>query len=189
MKPISFLFLLTFLLSCTKSSEIEPEKYLNSKEIDAFKYSISRYVGKLAKKATHETKFEQRFDSEYLNQAENMELIFYYIKPDTEEHFFAIAKIAPSLKIKKTVTVGKLKKDSQGGIVQYEEIFRTWKMEEPELIEKTKILFSKSIKGEDLSKFYTKNSQPEFYIEFPDDVTYYDTQKRKWVTQNELSIE
>ncbi len=183
----SFVFLILF--SCSKSSEIETHTYLNKQEIEDFKYSVSRYVGKLAKKATHETKFEKRFDREYQNQSQNMELIFYYINPKTEEHFFAISKIAPSLKIKKTATVGKLKKDSQGAIIYYEEIFRTWKMEEPELLEKTKLLFMKSIKGEDLTKYYTQNSQPEFYIEFPDEFTYFDKQKRKWVIQNDLSNE
>jgi len=53
-------------------------------------------------------------------------------------------------------------------------------MEIPELKSKSKLLFENYIDGNDLSKFYTKNSKGEFFIEFPDDINYYDTDLRKW---------
>ncbi len=57
-------------------------------------------------------------------------------------------------------------------------------MEIPELKTKSKQLFIDFIDGKDLSQFYTKNSKGEFFIEFPDDYTKYDTESRKWITIN-----
>jgi hypothetical protein len=94
--------------------------------------------------------------------------------------YFAVSKIAPSIKLKKTTTVGKLKFDKNDSIVFYQEAFRTWKMEPKELEEKTKLLFYKYLNNEDLSDYYTVNSNPEFYIEFPDEMTKFDTISRTW---------
>ncbi len=68
-------------------------------------------------------------------------------------------------------------------IVYYEEICRTWKMEEDELKTKTAMLFEKVLNEEDLSPYLTKNSSPEFYIEFLDDLNYYDVKDRIWKTK------
>ena len=65
-------------------------------------------------------------------------------------------------------------------IVYYEEICRTWKMEEDELKTKTAMLFNMVINEEDLSPYLTKNSSPEFYIEFPDDINFFDVNERIW---------
>jgi hypothetical protein len=56
-------------------------------------------------------------------------------------------------------------------------------MEIPELKEKTKILFDKIVNDKDVSNYYTKNSDPEFWIEFPDDQTTYNTKLREWQTK------
>jgi hypothetical protein len=189
MKHFYLLLALLFLIGCKKEAiNTSPNTYLSELEQKNFNYSIIRYTGRLAKKATHKTKFESKFDEEYLALAEASDLVFYYPDSKTGEIYFAITKIAPSLKIKKMTTVGKMKKDASGTIEMYEEAFRTWKMEEPELLQKTELLFLKYVNGEDLSPYYTKNSQPEFYIEFPDENTYYDTKNRIWVSNISIGI-
>lgn len=190
MKHFCLLFTIIICITACKPEKINtnPEAYLSELDQKNFNYSIIRYTGRLAKKATHKTKFESKFDDEYLALAEASDLAFYYPDAKTGELYFAITKIAPSLKLKKTATVGKLKKDASGNIVSYEEGFRTWKMEEPELLQKTELLFLKYIKGEDLTPYYTKNSQPEFYIEFPDENTYFDTKNRIWVSNISIGI-
>ncbi len=179
-----YLLLTFFCLTACKTDSIDknPEAYLSDLEQKNFKYSIIRYTGRLAKKATHQSKFNQEFDQEYKALAEATDLAFYYPDPKSGEIYFAVTKIAPSLTLKKIATVGKLKKDNLGNIIAYEEAFRTWKMAEPELLQKTELLFLKYIKGEDLMGFYTANSLPEFYIEFPDQTTYYDVKNRIWKT-------
>jgi len=163
--------------------------YLNEEQVESFKYEIIRYSDKLAKKATHETKFDAKFDSIYQLKAKSAELYHYFVDEKSNEIYFAIARIAPSLKVKKVVTVGKLTKDAEGKITSYEEAFRTWKMEIPELKTKTKLLFEKYIDGEDLTPYYTKNSKGEFYIEFPDENTFYDKNARKWQSKSNLVLE
>lgn len=189
-KFIYSLFILVLFYSCQKEPQkILPSDYLTVAQVESFKYEIIRYTDKLAKNATHETKFESQFDSIYQLKAKSAELYHYYVDEKSNEIYFAIARIAPSLKVKKVVTVGKLTKDADGKIVSYEEAFRTWKMEIPELKTKTKLLFEKYIDGEDLTPYYTKNSNGEFYIEFPDDNTFYDKNTRKWQSKSNLVIE
>ena len=189
-KFIYSLFILVLFYSCQKEPQkILPSDYLTVAQVESFKYEIIRYTDKLAKNATHETKFESQFDSIYQLKAKSAELYHYYVEEKSNEIYFAIARIAPSLKVKKVVTVGKLTKDADGKIVSYEEAFRTWKMEIPELKTKTKLLFEKYIDGEDLTPYYTKNSNGEFYIEFPDDNTFYDKNTRKWQSKSNLVIE
>ena len=190
MKFIYSLFILVLFYSCQKEpKKILASDYLNEEQVESFKYEIIRYTDKLAKKATHETKFDHQFDSIYRAKAKSAELYHYFIDEKSNEIYFAIARIAPSLKVKKVVTVGKLSKDTNEKITSYEETFRTWKMEILELKTKSKFLFEKYIEGEDLTPYYTENAKGEFYIEFPDSNTYYDKNKRKWVSKGITTIE
>ena len=170
---------LLLVLSCQKNRDVEPINYLSETEQFDFKYKLVRYFEGLPKKATHQTKFDSIFDDYYKSKAEQCNLL-YYFKDDSNGVYFAIAKIAPSITVKKVATIGKVSFDTNNEIVYYEEIARTWKMPEEELAEKSKILFLDIIQGNDISKYYTKNSQPELFIEFPDDVTYFDTKDRSW---------
>ncbi len=185
MKNISFLFILLFTVLSCKENKInaDPNASLTVAEQESFKYSVSRYINRLARKAAHDSKFNHEFDQEYKEMAERNDLLYYY-EDEKGGIYFAIAKIAPSLTLKKAATVGRLKIDSQGNITEYEEGFRTWKMPEEELREKTGILFEKYYKGEDLSGYYTENSNGEYYIEFPDRLTTYNKEKRQWHTEN-----
>ena len=183
MKNIVLILLLCTLFSCQKEViNSNPDQFLTLKEQSNFKYSIVRYVDDLAKNANQSTKFDTIYNSEYLKRATNMDLLFYHNDSLNKTVYFAVTKIAPSLKLKKVATVGQIKYANNGDIAFYEEGFRTWKMEPIELKEKTTILFTKYLKKEDLSKFYTINSNPEFYIEFPDEVTTFDTISRSWKT-------
>jgi hypothetical protein len=180
------ILVLLLMLSCQKEAKvIEPNYYLNKQEQEQFLYSIIRYVERLPKEATNENKFETRFDKDYKQMMSDCELLCYY-KDQQNNIYFAVSKIAPSVKLKKTATLGKLRFGKDKNIVFYEEVCRTWKMEPKELFEKTELLFTKYIQNEDLSDYYTENSKPEFYIEFPDQNTYYDTNRRNWVTKNAL---
>jgi hypothetical protein len=171
------------VFSCKQEAKrIDPSLYLNKEEQFNFKYSVSRYVDRLPKNATEETKFDPEFDEDYKKRSENAELMCYYVDKETGEIYFAIAKIAPSLVLKKVVTAGKLKKNEKGDIIAYEEEFRTWKMEVAELKTVSEMLFNKYVNKEDLSPFYTRNAQGKFIIEFPDEHVSYDKEKRTWIS-------
>lgn len=166
-----------------KIENIAVDNFFSKKEQEAFKHNIVRYYEGLPKKATHETKFDSIFNAYYETKAAENDFLFCH-KNENGEIYFAVAKIAPSLTLKKVATIGKVSLDNNNKITYYEEICRTWKMSEEELNEKTTMLFQKIIQGKDISSFYTKNSQPKFIVEFPDDLTYYDTQLRQWKNKN-----
>ncbi|TDD78468.1 hypothetical protein [Flavobacterium caseinilyticum] len=183
MKNFLFLGVFFILNGCvTEQKNTNPNDYLTNEEQTKFKYSIVRYYDDLAPKATHETKFDTIFDSYYKKKSDASDLLFYYFDKEKETAYFAITKIAPSLQVKKVATVGSVTYKDGETIQTYEEKFRTWKMPVPELQKKTTMLFTKYIEGDDLSPYYTKNSNGDFIIEFPDEVTQYDTKSRKWVT-------
>lgn len=178
-----YLFLFLLIISCKEEPKnISPTTYLNKKEQELFNYKIIRYIQRLPKYATEENKFESQFDVDYKNSMNDCSLLYYY-KDNEGFIYFAISKTAPSIKLKKTATVGKLKFTKNDSIVYYNEAFRTWKMEPKELEVKTKLLFTKYINNEDISSYYTVNSEPEFYIEFPDEKTYFDNSNRVWKTK------
>lgn len=182
MKPTILILSLLFLcISCKQEKkEIKPIAYLTIEQQSNLKLDIIRYIDDLAKYATNENKFDTIFDKEYKEKANKIELMFAYKNPENDTLFFAVAKIAPSLKLKKVATVGKLVYDKNQKISFFQEGFRTWKMEINELDTTTEMLFQKYILNEDLSEFYTKNSNGKFIIEFPDDNNYYDTKTRSW---------
>jgi hypothetical protein len=182
MKTYFFIIILLITFSCQKDIASSPSDYLSKDEIVNFKINIVRYFEGLPKNVDHNKKWDTIYNDYYNQKAAASDLLHYY-KNDDGFIYFAVAKIAPSMILKKNATIGKLKMENDS-IVYYEEIARTWKMEVPELKEKTKILFDKIVNGKDVSEYYTKNSDPEFWIEFPDDQTFYNTKERKWETKN-----
>jgi hypothetical protein len=167
------------IFGCEQKLETIPTSSLSSAEIGAFKQHIVRYFEGEPKDISYpSTKWDRNFDEYYNSKARSAELLHYYKSKDGYV-YFAVAKVAPSLILKKVATIGKLKLE-RDSIVYYEEICRTWKMEMPELKEKSEKLFQLIVKGKDVSSYYTKNSQPEFWIEFPDDMNFYSTEERQW---------
>ncbi|HMN90369.1 MAG TPA: hypothetical protein PKD70_08675 [Saprospiraceae bacterium] len=184
---VKFLPLLLIVIACNQS---KPEAYsadntLDSNAQQAFLYDIIRYMGKLPGKANQMTKFEAVFDDHYREQAARHRLELYYNDAKTGDIYFLTSRIAPSIKVKRVAIGGKLRRDEQGKVVYYEEVFRTWKMEEPEMKEKSGMLFVKMLKGEDLSLYYPENSGKEEYIEFPNQDVYFDVAQRVWASRLE----
>ncbi|MFC3198158.1 hypothetical protein ACFOET_11100 [Parapedobacter deserti] len=177
-------FFSSFLLSCNQTRTYAPDNHLSAAQQDSFKYEIIRFVGRLPKRATYATKFESRFDEPYRLMARAMELDKYYYNPSDDYIYFEMSRIAPSLYEKYVATGGRLKRDDQGKIVEYEEIYRTWKMAREDLEEKTAIFFDHMVKGKDLSSFYTVNVGDTEHIEFPDEHTYFDKNERRWIRKN-----
>jgi hypothetical protein len=175
-------FTLLILISCNKTIESNPDHKLSKVEQENFKSKIVRFYESLPKDAHNKNTLDTTYIKYYERKAKESDLLHYY-KNENNEIYFAVAKIAPSLKLKKVATIGKMKLNDKDSIIFYQEIARTWKMEIPELKEKTKTLFDLIVQEKSVEKYYTKNSNPEFWIEFPDDFTTYDTINRNWLTK------
>lgn len=180
MKIIQTVLFLTILslAACTANRDYEVSSHLSSSEQEAFKRSIIRYVAPLPEKADEENRFDVKFDAHYARQTDRVRLDKYFPSPDGYI-YFEISRIAPSFKVKRVATAGRLRYDENGEIEEYEEVYRTWKMEEEELATKTKLLFSRFIAGGELTPYLSTNSDEE-YIEFPDNQVKYDRELRRW---------
>lgn len=179
-KLLSVLFVVT---GCGPSYQVGDR--LSVDEQEAFKYLVIRYAGGLPKRATDSTKFEARFDEAYQAQARAMQLDKHYRNKEDGFTYFEISRVAPSLHERFVATGGRLKIDSAGSIIEYEEIYRTWKMPRKDLEKKTSVFFDGMVKGRDLSPYYTVNVGDTEHIEFPDERTYFDKEARKWKVKDQ----
>jgi hypothetical protein len=180
---VPLIFICLILISCSNNkTDINPSASLSIEEQNDFKYEIIRYTGKIAPKATENTKFNSEFDEYYKNLAQKHDLIAFYTDKINGYDYFMLTRIAPSIHLRKVAIGGKVSKDENGTIIYYEEAFRTYKMPENELREKAEMLFHRYISGQDLEKYHYKNTQPDEYIEFPNEETWYDAEKRQWIS-------
>ncbi|MCI0920227.1 hypothetical protein [Sphingobacterium rhinopitheci] len=181
MKHIFLLAVLSFLVaSCANTDKYSPDNNISIIKQDSFKYEIVRFVGKLPKRATHENKFEQKYDEAYSMMANSMTLTKYYVNPKDNYIYFEISRIAPSIHERYVATGGRLKKNSNGTIITYEEIYRTWKLDKSKLKKKSDIFFDYIVNGKDLSEFYTAKIGDTEHIEFPDEQTFFNINTRRW---------
>lgn len=170
--------------SCSREIGQKPDAQTEKLWLDR----IIRYAGYMPKLADDTTKFDTIYDSFYAEQAARHRIDLLHEKPETGDVFLLVSRIAPSLKVKR-VGIGIHARMEGDSMVYYKEVFRTWKMTEDALAEKGGKLFALMVKGKDLSPYYPEHSGEEEYIEFPDANTYYDAEKRKWISRLENPVE
>lgn len=186
MKLYVIIFILFAVVACQSKDPYSPDTYLSKQEQQQLLLSTVRYFGHLPKRATHDTKFNGEFDEYYSKLVADYTLETYF--PLDGMEYYMVSRIAPSLKQKKVALAIRVKRDADGNIDFYEEVFRTWKFELPEMLEKSKMLFDLLVTGGDLSPYYPQNSGIEEYIEFPDGRTYYDTENRMWKVYSSIDV-
>lgn len=169
------------LTGCSRTKEYDPHSYLSDSELNDVHWKIVHYAGKSPEGIGIFDVFDKRFDDHYRQQLNENRIDKYYIDKETNIHYFLISRIAPSLTEKRVATGGKMKLNNENNLIEYEEVFRTWKMVPDTLARRAGLLFDKMVKGESLDNYHTKNSGGIDYIEFPDEVVTYDKNKRKWV--------
>ncbi len=188
MKVIWLLIITVFNFSCQSSPDYRPESYLDPLEKDKVLQQIIRYAGKLPEKATDSLKFNNAYDAYYQELASRHQLTHYYAS-DNGERFFMLQRQAPSLQKKYVAIGGRMRIIESDSLIEYEEVFRTWKMISDTLSQRGALLFDKMVKGESLEPYLTKNSNGIEYIEFPDDYVYYDKVSRSWKSKRFGSVE
>jgi hypothetical protein len=177
LKLIWLAILSTFLFQCG-SNNYDPSEHLNAQQKDELMMTLVRYIAKAPENVKEKEKFRKEHDAYYQQRASQLKLEQYY--KDHDVQYFLISQPAPSLTEKRHATGGKIRIGDEGAIVEYEEVFRTWKMVPDTLIKRSYLLFDKMVKGESLDNYLTKNSMPVEYIEFPDERTYFDKAERRW---------
>jgi len=184
-KCIFTLISLSFLLSCTQTApNYDPAQRLDAVQQKEVLASVIRYAAKLPGKGNLDNRMDSQWDTYYAEQAEMHRLDLYSRNDNTGDIYLMISRIAPSLKIKR-VAIGIHLRMEGDSLTYYNEVFRTWKMEEDVLAQKGAMLFDLMVKGKDLSPYYPQNSGKEEYIEFPDEHTRFDAKKRVWVSDRD----
>lgn len=151
---------------------------MSEKEIQANLWSLVRYLGKEPEGLTPGEKFYPAYDSHYVAQLKTLKLEAWHQK--SGENYFLVSRLAPSLMVKRVAAGGRVRFDGNGEIIQYEEIFRTWKLHPDTLTRRSLILFDKMVTGASLTPYQTKFSNGIEFIEFPDERTYFDKLTRSW---------
>ncbi len=141
---------------------------------------LVRYIAKPPKMVKGEQRFESRFDEFYKNAQKGFEWELFYLDEKSNTHYFLVTREAPSLYKKRMAIAGSYQLINNE-LSNYQEIFWTFKMKEPELKEKSVKLFEAMVNGEDLTPYYPQNSpENEEWIEFPDASTYFDADSLVW---------
>jgi hypothetical protein len=179
-KVMGLFLCMAAMASCKKG--YGPAEHLSAEDQYNQVYKVMRYMGRAPENVTFEERFYKGYDKHFHEQATQHRLDAYFISDD-DTHYFLISRRAPSLVDKRVATGGKMKLDAEGNLLEYEEVFRTWKMADKDLANKGVMLFDLMVKGQSLEPYLTKNSWPEEYIEFPDDRTYFDVTARVWKGQ------
>lgn len=177
----AFLLLLAFSACKSGGESTPPGVKPDEANAQLWLERIIRYTAKQPEKATHENKFEARFDEYYAEQMRLYRVERHYHDAANGDDFLLISRPAPSIKEKRVATGIRLRMENDS-LLYYNEVFRSWKMELPELEKKSNMLFALMVEGKDLSPYYPQNSGKAEYIEFPDPHTRYDVEARRWVT-------
>lgn len=175
---IQVIFAVGLLLACKQKDSYDPLTYLSRSEQDSIIYKTIRYSAKLAPTSNHQTKFDTGFDSYYKSVAADYTFLYALKEEDGTLHFL-IERPGRSITPLYEGIGGNLRLNERDSLIQYEEIFRMWKMPDKDLRERGKMLFQKMIQREDLTIYYPKQAG-DAYIEFPDGRFSFDKQTRTW---------
>ena len=177
-KSYLLIFLCLLAISCRLEKDYNPAVHLSPAEQEEIMDKVLRYMAKPPDGISTEERFYRGYDEHYAEQRRIHRLDAYYIEGKT--HYFLFSRVAPSLKEKRIAIGGKLELDDQRHLSYYEEVFRTWRLEPDTLVTRSVFLFDKMVRDEDLQPYYSSRSGNTDYIEFPDDRTFFDTEKRIW---------
>jgi hypothetical protein len=178
MKLRHLVFIALALGACKEKEPYNPANYLTPAQQQAMLWKTIRYSTQLAPRASHEIKFDTAFDWYYKRAAAEYDIRAWY-KAGNGDQYFLMTRQARSITPMRESIGGKLSLDDRDSLVEYEEIFRTWKMPEEQLNKKYPMLFDKMVKGESLEPYYSKHTGDQ-YIEFPDGRFHFDKTTRRW---------
>ncbi|HVD96617.1 MAG TPA: hypothetical protein VNB90_00340 [Cytophagaceae bacterium] len=180
---LALLALVSLFVSCKQEKKnYNVEGYLSKDAQEQELVQIRPYISKLEYGVNYNNRFSDTNKTFFDEQQKIYKFNFeqYYINNDSV-HYFLIWKVAPSLYAKKIAIGGKYKKDANGKIYAFQEIFNTPKMKLDELKEKSYSLFDYMVENGNVDKFFGDYE----LVEFPDGRCLYDTTGHKWIlTQN-----
>lgn len=172
-----FVYTIAFLtFSCSsEDSRYKPDEYFTSGQMEAIKLQL---VLKTCKKPEGVFTMPE-IEAYYQEEAKTYQ--WHFAHESEKGYYFLISRPAPSLYGKRSAIGGFFSTPDNMQIRGFKEIFHTFKMKPEELEERGGILFEKMVNGQDLTPyFHSRAKDKEGWIEFPDDLNYYDSTSQSW---------
>jgi hypothetical protein len=171
-----FILIVFAAAACSKNSS-DPADHLSKKEMDDATWQIVHYAAKFPPGASLENVFDKEFEEYYHLVAVDFKWL--QVRPtEGNSYYFLVSRPARSITPMVEGIGGTFRMEGDS-LVEYEEVFRMWKMPEPDLAVKGKAMFDRMVAGKDLSMYYPKFTGDQ-YIEVPDGRFIYDKQNRRW---------
>jgi hypothetical protein len=170
------LFCVLFLLACKGKYEVS--SYYSKPEQDSLLADIITYVFNKPTYANSDTRFEPRYRKYYLSHIKDFQFLHYFID-ENKTHYFYLIRPARGPQGNLRGVGGYFKKDQNGKITSFKEVFNTPIDTREQL----------ALKGAELFKWMTVHGNvtdylknPD-YIEWPNQMTYYDTLQHEWLVK------
>jgi len=170
---IGFIFLSGLIFSCADKFDVN--SYHNIEERDSLLTDIITYVYIRPQYAEWDNRFDARFRKYYVSHLGNFKFEKYY-RDDKGNHYYYIIRPARSAQGNIRGVGGKFTLDKEGHISSFEEVFNTPVASLAELQKRGSELFVKMIKNGNIDDYL---KHPD-YVEWPNDMTYYDTVRHEW---------
>jgi hypothetical protein len=168
-------FFLLFASCKQEPSKSKPSDYFTTGQEKELLMQLDKRVGE----KPDLTLSSPEQDAWYQEMAKTYQWHFVHESP--EGFYYLISRPAPSLYGKRAALGGWFSSKDHLTIQNYREIFHTFKMKPEDLLKKSAVLFEKMVNREDLSSYYpNRNKENEEWIEFPDELNYYDTAAHAW---------
>ncbi|MCD9016444.1 hypothetical protein [Parachryseolinea silvisoli] len=174
----TFFALLVLSTSCKKKN-YDPSGCLSAEEQKKILYTMMHYASRLAPEATHETKFDKKFDWYYDRAVNEARVLYCDHNEENDTYSLLVARKARSITPMEEGIAVRIKLGENDTFADYEEVFRMWKMHADSVEKKGKFLFRTMLEGGDLTLYYTQFRKDEF-IEFPDQRFTFDKKIRRW---------
>ena len=169
-----FFFCGLFLLGCKDKYEVK--SYYSKAEQDSLLADIITYVYTKPLSANSQTRFESNYRKFYVSHLNNFQFLHYFID-ENNTHYFYLIRPARGPQGNLRGVGGSFKMNNDGKIYSFKEVFNTPIATQEQL----------DVKGAELFKWMTRHGNvndylknPD-YIEWPSQMTYYDTIQYEWL--------
>ncbi|HEU5289057.1 MAG TPA: hypothetical protein VFU05_00345 [Cyclobacteriaceae bacterium] len=163
-----------FLLSCKDKYEVK--SYYTQAEQDTLLTNIITYVYSRPTYADWQSRFELKYRKYYVSHIKDFQFQHYFIDEDSTHYFYLIRPArGPEGNIRGVG--GSFKMDRDGKITSFKEVFNTPIATQEQLNTRGVELFKWMVLHGNIDD-YLKNPD---YIEWPNQMTYYDTIQHEWL--------
>ena len=150
--------------------------YYDAHQRDSLLVDIITFIYVRPPNASPFTRFDPAFRKYYVAQLSKFQFEKYFVD-DRGNHYFYLIRPARSAEGNIRGVGGKFRKDGNGKITSFVELFNTPVAALPVLQQRGSELFSQLIRRGHIDDYL---KHPD-YVEWPDTITYYDTLQHEWL--------